>query len=343
MAMSKHLSSPSNPLSPNAGNPLVSVIIPFLDPPLDFFVEAIDSIIAQTYTTWELILINDGSTTESVEIAQRFTDKYPRKIFGYAHPNQQNRGTSATRQLGIQRSNGEFIAFLDADDIWLPAKLERQLQIFQQNPQAGLVFGKTRYWYNWSQKASRNLDHFPPLGLQTNRLYAPGNLVAHFLDGKGAIPNPTNIMVRKKELARVGGFEPQFTGLYDDQVFLLKFALNSHIYVSDFEWDAYRQHPQSMMALSSSKEYLQRSRQMFLGWTANYFVENQVLDAKIWIALHRQLWLLPNAASQKAVWRFNFAERLLRKWLLKIEERILPAKARQLVWLRTFNADEMPA
>ena len=60
---------------------------------------------------------------------------------------------SATRNLGIAHSKGEFIAFLDADDIWLPHKLERQVAAFHNCPQAGMVVNPTKYWYGWTGKA----------------------------------------------------------------------------------------------------------------------------------------------------------------------------------------------
>lgn len=99
--------------------PLISVIIPFYNN-LEWLCEAIDSVISQTYDNIEILVINDGSN-ENMSI---FLEKYRHKI-KYIY--QENKGAAAARNLGIEKSIGEYIAFLDSDDIWNNKKLEKQL------------------------------------------------------------------------------------------------------------------------------------------------------------------------------------------------------------------------
>ena len=99
--------------------PLVSAIIIFLNGE-QFIEEAIASIFAQSYNNWELLLVDDGSTDHSTMIAQKYAQKYPEKVFYLEHEGHQNKGMSASRNLGISQANGEYIGFLDADDMWLP-------------------------------------------------------------------------------------------------------------------------------------------------------------------------------------------------------------------------------
>ena len=104
----------------------VSVITIFLNAE-KFIHEAIESVFAQ----W---LVDDGSTDASAEIARRFANQQSRKVRYLEHVGHKNRGMSASRNLGIRNANGRYSAFLDADDVWLPEKLERQVPIFESQP-----------------------------------------------------------------------------------------------------------------------------------------------------------------------------------------------------------------
>jgi glycosyltransferase involved in cell wall biosynthesis len=106
----------------------VSVIIIFLDAER-FIREAIESVFAQTHDNWELLLVDDGSTDGSRSFALRYAEEHPDKVRYLEHANRQNKGMSASRNLGIANAKGEYIAFLDADDVWLPNKLEHQVTI----------------------------------------------------------------------------------------------------------------------------------------------------------------------------------------------------------------------
>src|SRR5690349_15096946 len=129
--------------------PLVSIITPFLNTE-KFFEECIESVLQQTYRNWELLLVDDGSSDRSTEIALAYAAKYPGKILYREHENHQNRGASASRNVGIQTSTGAYIAFLDSDDIYLPHKLQDQVALLNGQPTAGMLYAGTEYWYSWS-------------------------------------------------------------------------------------------------------------------------------------------------------------------------------------------------
>ena len=128
--------------------PLVSAIIIILNAE-KYLEEAIESVLAQTYQKWELLLCDDGSTDDSTQIVQRYIEEYPAKIRYLEHQGHQNRGMSATRNLGIEHAKGEYISWLDADDVWRPQKLERQVQLIGENPEAAMVYGPLQLWYSW--------------------------------------------------------------------------------------------------------------------------------------------------------------------------------------------------
>ena len=155
---------------------LVSIIIIFLNEQR-FIGEAIESVIAQTYDHWELFLVDDGSIDNSTEIAQGYAREYPKRIRYLEHPGHQNRGMSRSRNLGIQGARGEFLAFLDADDVWLPRKLARQLAILDEQPDAGMVYGSTELWHSWRDAAGAHneRDSLQPLGVTADTLVPPSH------------------------------------------------------------------------------------------------------------------------------------------------------------------------
>lgn len=111
--------------------PLVSVIIPNFNY-ARFLGEAIESVMGQTYTNIEVIVVDDGSSDDSLKVARSFGEKV-RLI------EQENSGVSAARNRGIGGSTGELVAFLDSDDVWHSKKLEKQVALFQDNEGIGLV------------------------------------------------------------------------------------------------------------------------------------------------------------------------------------------------------------
>lgn len=109
-------------------NPLVSVIMPAFNAE-NFIETAVASVISQTYSNWELFIVDDASTDTTFSKIETLAKQDPRiKIFR----NQQNLGTGISRNKGIRAAQGDFIAFLDADDQWKPKKLEIQLRVMQQ-------------------------------------------------------------------------------------------------------------------------------------------------------------------------------------------------------------------
>lgn len=112
-------------------SPKVSIIIPNYNY-AKYIAETIDSVLAQTYPNFEVIVVDDGSKDDSLKILEKYAGQI--KVI-----KQQNQGVSRARNNGAANSAGEYLAFLDADDVWLPAKLERQMQRFFEDSEVGLV------------------------------------------------------------------------------------------------------------------------------------------------------------------------------------------------------------
>lgn len=117
---------------------LVSVIMPVYNAG-EYLVEAIESILKQTYKNFELIIVNDHSTDNSWEIIQKYQKKYPKKIKAINLKKNLNRGGDACANIGILKAKGKYIARMDADDIAHPKRLEKQVKFLEKNNQIFLV------------------------------------------------------------------------------------------------------------------------------------------------------------------------------------------------------------
>jgi glycosyltransferase involved in cell wall biosynthesis len=159
--------------------------------------ETIASAQKQTFSDFELIVINDGSTDRTLEILDNIQD--PRlKVFSYS-----NGGRALARNRGISQAKGEFIAFLDADDLWTSDKLELQLAALEQNPKAGLA-------YSWTCNMGENKEWFSS-GKPVN---FEGNVIADLLLGN-FLKSGSNPLVRRQAIESTGEFDPAFTSAQD--------------------------------------------------------------------------------------------------------------------------------
>jgi len=102
--------------------------------------EAIKSVLSQTCQNFEIIVVDDGSTDNSLDIISNLKERHPERIFLHTHNNHQNRGIIASYQLGISKSKSEYVAFLEHDDTWSPNYLERKVEIFDTFPEVQVVF-----------------------------------------------------------------------------------------------------------------------------------------------------------------------------------------------------------
>jgi len=256
--------------------PLVSVIIPFMNEER-FLEETISSVIGQSYHNWELLLIDDGSTNSSTDIALKYAQLYPDKIFYHEHENHQNKGVCVSRNLGVEKAKGTLIALLDADDFFLPGKLEHQVQCFEDNPEIGMVAGASYYWFKWSDN---NLeDKVVLVGEENDKVIDSPQLMFNLYPlGTGNAPCPCSLMIKKEVIEKVNGFEPVFKKeyqLYEDQAFLVKIYLTEKVYISSVPDNLYRQRQDSVVYSTHGSGEYQKVRLFFLKWLKNYLLTNK--------------------------------------------------------------------
>jgi peptidoglycan/xylan/chitin deacetylase (PgdA/CDA1 family)/glycosyltransferase involved in cell wall biosynthesis len=282
----------------------VTVVMPFLNSE-KYIEEAIESIIAQTDKDWELILVDDGSTDASTAIARDYAAGYPNKIRCVDHEGHENRGMSASRNLGVSLGSGEYVSFLDSDDVWLPARLEHFVAVARAFPQAGMIYGPTLYWYSWAKDRAvdpavpRQQDFAGHLDLPALELIDPPAPLRQFLrSGGGCLPGTCSLLVRRDAYDRVGGFEPNFRGLYEDQVFLSKMVLCHSVVTTGQVLDRYRQHLESCCyrAMETGEYHpmnLHPARLRYLRWLERYCRDRGIDDPVIQHALREQIGRYP--------------------------------------------------
>lgn len=169
--------------------PRVSVIIPTFNL-AQYLGQAVESVLSQTYDDLELIVVDDGSTDQTHELVGRFGDRV-RYLY------QANQGVASARNAGIKAASGEFLAFLDADDVWLPEKLALQIPLLEKNSAVGLVYGDVSFLQQTTGTITgRHVERVP---------HPTGWIWSQVILGN-PIPSPTPV-VRRDVMEAVGGFD----------------------------------------------------------------------------------------------------------------------------------------
>lgn len=315
--------------------PAVSVVLVFLDEQ-DFLKPAIESVLAQSYHDWELLLVDDGSSDGSTEIARGWAARHPERIRFLEHPGHENRGISATRNLGVLQSQGAWVALIDGDDMWMPEKLAAQMRIVDENPQLAMTYCKCLYWWSWDSDPARQ-DELLSDGAPQDRQLDPPALLSLLVSNEARPALPSSLFFRRQAARAVGGFEESFRGMYEDQVFTAKMAATYPVWASSQCLAKYRQHAGSISAANRrvGQTRMARARIRYLDWLGGYLERTVVTDPAVWREWRRQTWMYRHfrgdepasgADSRLDLWRW------LKKWALKVERTALPEGIRRHLW-----------
>jgi len=181
--------------------PQISVIVPVYNGKKTIQ-ETIESVLNQTFSDFELIVINDGSQDSTLEVIANIQDA---RLQVFSYP---NAGVAASRNRGLSHACGKFISFLDADDLWTPDKLEAQLKALQENPQAAVAYS----WTDHIDESSQFLTPGPHITVS-------GDIYARLLLGN-FLSNGSNVLVRTQALLEVGAFEQSLAPAEDWDMWL---------------------------------------------------------------------------------------------------------------------------
>lgn len=256
--------------------PLISIITAFLNEER-FLEEAVESVLSQSYDNWELFLVDDGSSDNSTSIAKNYEAAHPGKIFYVEHENHGNKGLSASRNFAIGKSKGEFIAILDADDVWHVDKLKDQVAILLRYPEVGMVCGAYEYWHSWRNDGKE--DVIVPVGGPQDQPTKPPLMLTYLYPlSQGAAPCPSDIMIKRFVYDNYARFEGDvFVGdyqFYEDQPFFCKIYFNTSVYITSKCYLRYRQRANSLVALAYTEGKYERVRIFFLDWLGKYMKQH---------------------------------------------------------------------
>jgi glycosyltransferase involved in cell wall biosynthesis len=179
--------------------PQVSVIIPTYNRGW-IIKEAIDSVLAQDYAEFELIVVDDGSTDHTADVLDSYRNVI--KVLS-----QKNKGVSAARNRGIAEASGKFIAFLDSDDLWLSQKLSAQIEFFTQTPDA-LICQTEEVWIRNGLIVNPKKRHKKPSGM----IFEPSLALC--------LVSPSAVMIRRSLLEIVGNFDETLPACEDYDLWL---------------------------------------------------------------------------------------------------------------------------
>jgi glycosyltransferase involved in cell wall biosynthesis len=206
--------------------PTISIIVPVYNGETTIL-ETIASVQQQTFSDFEIIVINDGSTDQTLELLQTIQDERL-KIFSY-----ENGGLPIARNRGLSQATGEFIGFLDADDLWTPDKLELQLAALRQHPDAGVAYSWTYFKYEENEYSYVDKSSF-----------FEGNVYADLLV-KNFLHNGSNPLISKQAIESVGFFDPALKSC-EDWDFYLRLASKWNFVLVPKPQIIYRQSSSSM-------------------------------------------------------------------------------------------------
>jgi len=208
---------------------MISVIIPCYNQ-AQYLQQAIESVLAQTYKDFEILVVNDGSTDQTAEVAASFS--------GVRCIAQKNQGQAAARNAGLHESKGEFLVFLDADDRLMPTALEAGLSGLNKRPDCAFIYGRCRIIApdgselpEWPQPLYEN-DHYRQL-LKDNYIFSTGR-----------------VLYRRSPIEEIGGFNHDVVPSEDYDLYLRitqKFPICCHSEVVS----EYRRHPQQVSVNSA--------------------------------------------------------------------------------------------
>ncbi len=246
---------------PAGDGPVVSVVMPFLDA-APYIRQAVGSVLRQSWTNLELLLVDDGGTDGSDRIARRLAQADPR-VRVLRHEGRRNRGTGPSRALAIGQARGDLVAFLDADDAWEPHHIADQVALLEAHPEADLVCGRAWVWRSWRDPAAT--DVLSDLAFAPGVVVSGRTLLAAVLRNGAVATSTCSLLARRQTLLGVVPHLQAFAGLFEDQVVNAWLQLRGTAVMSGATSAWYRMHDRSISARLGSGEEA-RVYLRFLAW-----------------------------------------------------------------------------
>jgi glycosyltransferase involved in cell wall biosynthesis len=226
--------------------PTVDVIIPAFNA-AKYLPVALESVASQTFSDWQIVVVDDGSTDNTAEVVTQFTDRFGPKL---KYIRQENHGVTAARNVAIRASTSEFIAMLDADDVWLPCRLSDSIKALVEQPHAGIAYGLITY----IDSEGRSLSTFGG-----NVRHAYGRIAPYIYMRRVELPCVT-VTIRRTCIDEVGLFDETLRTTEDRDLWL-RIALRHEVAFVPKVLAYYRTSPGS---LSSNSQRMLEAQLRFI-------------------------------------------------------------------------------
>ena len=247
----------------------ISVVIQFLNAE-KYLPEAVESVFRQTFTNWELVLVDGGSTDGTRLFAENLVKQHPDRVRYFRHQGEKTLGIYSSRILGAKEARAPVLGLLDSDDTWHPDFLRSQYAIHKKyfNARPGMVFCPVIYWFDGADHAARSyVQPSPPPGL-----HEPSTLMAEFCEkhyAKSAAN--TGVMISRELVTSADRFICEASEVVcDDQYLWTWVYLNHPVFVNPEPLARYRQWLGSNCADQAKTGVVDGHRQKHLEWMKNY-------------------------------------------------------------------------
>ncbi len=250
----------------------------------NYIQETIQSIIDQTYHDWEMIIVDDGSKDNSIEIIQKYCNSDDR-IKLYTHENNENKGLSETIQLGLSKAQGEWIIFLESDDILTPDYIEKKLAIINKyGKDISLIFNNCEPFGD-KQKISESMQFIEKNNEYLMKLKYPKNMF-HHLYTSNKILTFSSVMVKKSSLKHLNYISPIPCLL--DWTLWIQLSYTEKFYYLPEKLTKWRLHYDSYISKSTQTSPLQLQTIIYY----NLFKQHKDFSIPLYIAYSHIIWLL---------------------------------------------------
>lgn len=214
----------------------------------NYIEEAINSVLNQTYQDWELIVVDDGSSDNSVEIIKSYCEKDTRiKLF--QHDNVANKGLKESLLIGLKHASGDWIAFLESDDIFEPTNIEKKVETIKKNPEIKLIFNKVKFLAKEKRKQQKIYEKTQE---KLSKMIFPRNMFYDF-SVDNMILTFSCVMVEAKALKEADFNTPVDSSL--DRWLWIHLAQKNDFYYIDEELTQWRLHPESYIKRQKKSKF----------------------------------------------------------------------------------------
>lgn len=264
--------------------PKFSVVMIFLNAER-FIADSIASVAMRARQDWELVLVDDGSTDRSSALARSAAGESGGRIRYFEHDGHVNRGMAVSRNRGLHEAVGDYVLYLDSDDILFPDALDTLAAPLDADPAIGLSCAATLFW-NWDAAIAGDPDRMQAFGEWSDRNVAGGDFLAAMIADEGLHPANCSTMIRREAMLAAGGFDLAFPGIYEDTALMTALLIRHRVHVSHACVSAYRMHLASHChtAIDAGDYVADRpnaARGRYLDWARTYLGERGALGRRL--------------------------------------------------------------